>query len=454
MLSKGNIILVVLLLLSAITACSQSPAEKALKELRQRHIDYSEESFIEYVEKGDKSFVDLFLTAGMSPDAKSKEGISALTIAARGGHTEIVTLLLAKGVDVNAKDKDGYTTLSIAATNARAEIVALLLAKGADVNAKDNEGWTALMEAARLGNIDVVKILIDKGADVSAKNNAGRTALMIAKNKTRHDIVDILEKAGATIPKESIEGLLTIADSQWQKGDYQNAIQGYEDILSLDPNNSKAKEFLKKYSAVELTIDDIEKIFKEPQGLNGFERKKRAEEQREFLSKNETYSSILRLDFDFAISEYDFKRQRFNVTVGLRPGEVIGPAFEGYSGMIVPETLFIVNENGRRIDLPLYMDEEKAASLKSQDKKDQKIFIIYKLRKVEKFTDALGTTRSRANPYGGAIIIDRFRRYIKPLYVALLTGNEKYVLYEEKESEIKSKSTTKIKPIEKRMKRK
>ena len=424
MVSKRNIILVVLLLLSAITACSQSPAEKALKELRQRHIDYSEESFIKYVEKGDKSFVDLFLTAGMSPDAKSKEGISALTIAARGGQTEIVTLLLAKGADVNAKDKGGYTTLSIAATNARAEIVALLLAKGADVNVKDNEGWTALMEAARLGNIDVVKILIDKGIDVNAKNNANQTALMIAKKRTWHDIVDILEKAGATIPKEAIEGLLTVADSQWQKGDYQNAIQNYQEILSLDPNNSKAKEFLKKYSAVELTHEKAETIFKKWSGYHEFKRKEQAKEREEFLARKEAYYE---LTDDFAISEYDFKRQRFIVTVGSKTGKKIGEAIP------VSYALLIVNKNGSAIELFLNMNESNAASFRGIEKK---LFIIYKLIKVEEYSYfdpliAQLAMEMRNKRYAGAAYINSVRRYIKPLYVALLTGNEKYVLYEE-----------------------
>lgn len=390
-LTRIIILILIVPLVISLSACSKSPAEKALKELKQRNIAYTEESFIEHVKsrQGDKAVVDLFLTAGMSPDAKSKEGVSALTFAARGGHAEIVTLLLAKG---------------------------------ADVNAKDNEGWTALMETARFDNTDVAKILVDKGADVNAKNNANQTALMIA-----------------------IERLLTVADSQWQKGDYQKALQNYQEILLLDPNNSTAKEFLKKYSAVELTDREIESKFKKEYGLNEFEQKRRSEEQKEFLSKKETYFSTLTNDLKFAISEYDFKKKRFIITVGLRKGFVGG--VPGFEGDFLNDIFLIVNENGGRIEFPLYIDEEKAALLKSQDKKEQKTLVIYKLKEVERFTDAsiIGGMRT---------LLDRFRLYIKPLYIALLTGNEKYVLYEAKESEIKSESTTKIKPIEKRRKRK
>lgn len=397
-------------LLISLSACSKSPAEKALKELRQKNIAYTEESFIKHVEKGDKAVADLFLTAGMSPDAKSINGTTALTIAIRGGYTEIVTLLLAKGVDVSAKD---------------------------------NEGWTALMFAASGGNVEIVKALLNKGADVNAKNNADGTALLLAYNRTRRDIVDILEKSGATIPKEAIEGLLTVADSQWQKGDYQNALQSYQEILLHDPNNSKAKEFLNKYSAVELTEEGIAAKFKKNPLLNEFEQKRRAEEQKEFLARKETYFNIIS-DLEFTISKYDFEKKRYIITVGLREGEV------GYSGMVVPETLFILNENGGRIELPLYMDEEKAASLKSKDKKEQKVLVIYKLKEVEIFTGIFVIT-----PRGSAIPLEnQLRRYIKPLYIALLTGNEKYVLYEAKESEIKSESITKIKPVEKRRRRK
>ncbi|OGU76818.1 MAG: hypothetical protein A2V93_00670 [Ignavibacteria bacterium RBG_16_34_14] len=409
MISRRSIVLVVLLLIISI-ACSQSPEEKARKELKRMNIEYTENSFIKYVEKGDKAIVDLFLAAGMSPNLKKSDYTEEpiLNIAAAYNHAEIVTLLLAKGADVNAKSKKGISALTIAARSGRTEIVTLLLAKGADVNANDNKGWTALMEAVQIGNTNTV---------------------------------DILEKAGATIPKESIEGFLTVADSQWQKGDYQNAIQSYQEILSLDPNNSKAKEFLKKYSAAELTYVEIAAKFKKEPGLNEFELKERAKEQKEFLARTETYFSIIKksndefginMNDEFAISKYDFKKKRYIVTVGLREGNAIGPLYEGYSGQIWYDIFLIVNEDGKHLVFPLYIEEEKASLLKSQNKEEQKVLIIYKLKKVERFTDTTVTTPSRANPRGGAIYMDMFRWYIRPLYVALLTENEKYVLYEEK----------------------
>ena len=48
--------------------------------------------------QGDKAVVDLFLTARMSPDAKSKEGISALTFASRGGHAGDCNSIIGKKV--------------------------------------------------------------------------------------------------------------------------------------------------------------------------------------------------------------------------------------------------------------------------------------------------------------------------------------------------------------------
>lgn len=169
MVSKCNIILVVLLLLSAITACSKSP-EAARKELGQMNIDYTDDSFVKSIAEGDKTVVELFLTAGKSPNLRMSDKLPILIFATSKGHNEIVKLLIAKGADVNGKDLVyGRTPLIWAIADGKAEIVKILLNKGADINAKAENGLSALMNAIAKEDVEIVKALIDKGADVNVK---------------------------------------------------------------------------------------------------------------------------------------------------------------------------------------------------------------------------------------------------------------------------------------------
>ena len=58
---------------------------------------------------------ELFLDAGLKPDARGVNGETSLFYAVRGQRIEVVKLLPAKGADVNAKDKFGGTPLMLAA---------------------------------------------------------------------------------------------------------------------------------------------------------------------------------------------------------------------------------------------------------------------------------------------------------------------------------------------------
>jgi Ankyrin repeat len=71
----------------------------AIQRLEQMGIPYSEETFLEYVARGDASVVALFLEAGIRPSAKTPDGDSALTIAAVAGHAQIAQKLIAAGAD-------------------------------------------------------------------------------------------------------------------------------------------------------------------------------------------------------------------------------------------------------------------------------------------------------------------------------------------------------------------
>ncbi|PYU86306.1 MAG: hypothetical protein DMG08_30020 [Acidobacteria bacterium] len=167
-----------LILAGATRVCfAQPPAissarEKARRELGQLFVEYSKDSFVKQASEGDTIAVRLFIASGMDPNARIKDGNSALIAAAGSGHAETVQALLAGGADVNAKNMQGGTALLSAAGSGHADVVSLLLNKGADVKAKGPSDSTALMAAAWQENAsaDIAKALLDKGADINAKD--------------------------------------------------------------------------------------------------------------------------------------------------------------------------------------------------------------------------------------------------------------------------------------------
>ena len=61
-------------------------------------------------------------------DAKNNGGMTALMVAAIGGHAAAIAALLAAGAEVEAKDKDGWTALWLAEQNEHEHAARLLRA--------------------------------------------------------------------------------------------------------------------------------------------------------------------------------------------------------------------------------------------------------------------------------------------------------------------------------------
>ena len=117
---------------------------------------------------------------GADINAKNKCGDTALTLGARGGHTEICLALIEEGADIEVQGGYGYTALIWAAGGGDTKIAKALIDKGANIEVQSENGCTALMTAARNGHTEMVNILIDKGANIEAKNNNSQTVLMSA----------------------------------------------------------------------------------------------------------------------------------------------------------------------------------------------------------------------------------------------------------------------------------
>src|SRR5262249_55746415 len=112
-------------------------------------------------------------------DRRKQDGITALMLAAAGGHNGFAGLLLEKGANPNSTEEGGRTALHLAALDAqRVNLVKTLLAHGANPNVRTTKdsprnlnagisfkGATPLFFAASRGNVDGVRALIAGGAD-------------------------------------------------------------------------------------------------------------------------------------------------------------------------------------------------------------------------------------------------------------------------------------------------
>ena len=156
-------------------------------------------------------FVKLLLDKGAQVNGKSKNGVAALTAAARLGKADTVRLLLDRGVDASTRTKRRMTPLTAVAVgpgfrkasgkspagDSYLEVVKLLLEKGAEVDAANWQGRTLLMAAAKEGHPEIAELLLEKGADVNAEDNTGRPALMYATEAGDSKTIGLLIAKGA-----------------------------------------------------------------------------------------------------------------------------------------------------------------------------------------------------------------------------------------------------------------
>ena len=161
-------------------------------------------------------------------------GTTPLIRAGKGGDVAVIKLLLEHGANAKATTRNGVSAVMMAANvNAReedmtgrnktekdvVESMKLLIAKGADVNAAEAQGRTALHGAAQWGLTEVVKFLHSQGANINATDRRGMTPLDYAEGRaggfgfdgkagvTRADTAKAIRELGGHEGKPSGEAL-------------------------------------------------------------------------------------------------------------------------------------------------------------------------------------------------------------------------------------------------------
>lgn len=129
----------------------------------------------------------------VSPTA---EQVTALHLAAFGGHVEACRLLLRAGAEVDSltlpiEDRGGGDAPLMRAVWGRSIPVALLLLEaGADVDNVDGlTGDTPLLAAARSGQPSMCQLLLTHGADLEAFNQDGEGAMDLADDSETLEVL-------------------------------------------------------------------------------------------------------------------------------------------------------------------------------------------------------------------------------------------------------------------------
>ena len=157
-----------------------------------------------------KVFALLLKHPDVQLDARSRNGDTALMIAAFNGDTKAALELIDKGAEIN---RPGWTALHYASAVGNLVVIRKLIENSAYIDAESPNKTTPLMMAARAGHLSSVQLLIDEGADVNAKNELGLNAVDFAKSKNHIAIITLLERHVKQAETKSDTKADTTADS-------------------------------------------------------------------------------------------------------------------------------------------------------------------------------------------------------------------------------------------------
>jgi len=138
--------------------------------------------------RGYTNVVQMLLDLGLDVNSVSRERLTALHHAARGGHTRTVEMLLRRGAKCHGYGLEG--PLYLAATNGHEDVARVLPDHGADIKAQGRDGCI-LAWAAKNGESSMIRFLVERGTDLLAPD-CGPIALELAAHYGHEENVMLL----------------------------------------------------------------------------------------------------------------------------------------------------------------------------------------------------------------------------------------------------------------------
>ncbi|XP_037325696.2 serine/threonine-protein kinase TNNI3K [Pungitius pungitius] len=191
--------------------------------------------------KDDAELLTALLHGGSDVQQVGYGALTALHVATLAGHREAADILLQHGASVNVQDAVFFTPLHIASYNCNEQLAKLLLKFGADVNASGEVGDQPLHLAAAKGFLGIIELLLGEGtkANVNAQDNEDHVPLHFCARFGHHEVVRFLLRGdfGARPHSANIYG-----DTPLHLACYNGKFEAAKEIVQLSGTDSLAKE--------------------------------------------------------------------------------------------------------------------------------------------------------------------------------------------------------------------
>jgi len=176
------------------------------------------------------NLIRLLLEKGVKPDARTRQGRTAIIICCEKGNLEGLQLLLQYGATLTetVEEHEGYL-IGRGIWGKNPDLISLLIKNGISTEYQSWENFTTpLTLVTHWGAMELAKTLLNGGANVNAMGKDGDTPLLAAYNRNNQAMIDLLLQHGAD--RQRMPGPCHICNQTFFSGSYQMGMSDFGDV--------------------------------------------------------------------------------------------------------------------------------------------------------------------------------------------------------------------------------